>query len=391
MRANKASWCVVIALLMAWTCYFALEDAWVRLVPLDARYQATPIPRAEIVTVGREGMGIVTLLIVGLWLIYLFRNKLWKAGFAEGAFRVIMTLGCSWVIFLVLRLQAFEPSWYPLKPLIDNPRACPLIGHRILFVWLAQFAQLLRPSMDPVRLYMASQIVPILFTTYIVGRWSAIFVGSRLSFLGQVLLVVFLVPTFSYYNFYDIGIVGFFCAAFLLLYRRRYWAFVAVTGLATLNHENALLLIPVAVFACYREVPRRQLSLIALSGLGVHLAVRGALELFMPLHTVGDMGVWANPLDLVQMPVMMVMSIGLLLPRWALAFLGLPAAPPLVRRLACVYPLLLVVTAVFGQLHEARQFDAGIPVEIGVIMCYIRRAVQSAEAEAPLTEGVLVA
>jgi len=354
-----------------WACYFALENVWVRMVPLDQRYREFPVPAGVITWVGRRALVVVSLIFIGLWLVYCFRNRLWNTGFRQRAFLVTMTAGCSWTIFVILRFQGFEPTWYQLQPLIDSPASRPIIGHRILFVWLAQGIHILRPSMGHIMVFMGSQIAAIVFATYMAGRWAAVFVGDRLSFLGQILLVLFLTPTISYYTFYDIGIVGFYCAAFLSLYHRRYWLFVVTVGLATLNHENALLLIPVALFACYGDLPVRRLLLFSGAAFGVHVGIRAALLILMPMPKVGDLATWTNPIDLAKLPMVMLVSMGLLAFRWACVFLGFPSAPPFVRKLAILYPLLIITTTVFGQYHETRQFDAGIPVDIAFVLCYL--------------------
>ena len=49
--------------------------------------------------------------------------------------------------------------------------------------------------------------------------------------------------------------------------------------------------------------------------------------------------------------------------------LGLVDAPSFLRKATVLLPLLIGITLVFGQLNEARQFAAFVPVALALIMC----------------------
>jgi hypothetical protein len=58
--------------------------------------------------------------------------------------------------------------------------------------------------------------------------------------------------------------------------------------------------------------------------------------------------------------------------RYVCALLGWKYAPPALKRLAIIWPPLLLVTLVFGQLNEPRQFNADIPLAVGLLLVYVR-------------------
>ena len=59
-------------------------------------------------------------------------------------------------------------------------------------------------------------------------------------------------------------------------------------------------------------------------------------------------------------------------PWYVLGFLGFRTAPDWLRRCVVVVPPLVVITALFGQFNEARQFDSLIPLVLGFVLCWIR-------------------
>lgn len=119
-----------------------------------------------------------------------------------------------------------------------------------------------------------------------IGEWSAIFIGERLKFIGQLLLVAMLGPTFYYFTFYDVAMVFFFAWSSLLLYQSKYALFVLVLGLGTLNHENTLLLVPLAAFVLLHEKPPKIAMGVPFAGLGVYILARLAMQWAIPMHTL---------------------------------------------------------------------------------------------------------
>jgi hypothetical protein len=287
--------------------------------------------------------------------------------------RATWTLACAGALCFYIFKITTPLKGSPVELLMSNPGAVPIFGHRLLFVWLAKAFQAALPTLSPVRCFYASQVVAALLAIYAVGRWSALHVGDSLSSLGKVLAVILISTCLSYRNFYDIGIVFFFSCALLALYRRKYVWFVIVVTIATLNHENALLLIPTAAFLLYdAEPPRIWLSLVAASLAG-HLLARAAMQWLVPLQKHFDWRIWSNMTKPFLLPVEMMFSLIALGGWYALGLMSLQACDKRLRRLLILFPMLLGVALMVGLFYEARLFNAFIPVLIAVLLTGVRQ------------------
>ena len=262
--------------------------------------------------------------------------------------------------------------------LMSNASASPIIGHRLLFVWLAKAFQAAVPTLSPLRCFYASQAVAALLAIYAVGRWSALHVGESLSLLGQMLAVIMISTCLTYRNFYDIGIVFFFSCGLLTLYHRKYVWFVVVVAVGTLNHENALLLVPTAAFLLYDAEPRRVWLPVVAASLAGHLLARAAMQWFIPFQTHFEWRIWSNMTKPFLFPQRIEMGYSLLaLGGWyALGLMSLPACDKRLRRLLLLFPMLFGATFLFGQFHEPRQFNAFIPVLIAVLLTAFRQMLE---------------
>jgi len=256
---------------------------------------------------------------------------------------------------------------------VEPQRASYCVGHRLLFVWLAQAFHAAVPALSPLRCFYASQVVASLLAIYAVGRWSAIHVGEALSSLGQVLAVILISTCLTYRNYYDIGIVFFFSCGLLALYRRNYFWFVVVVAVGTLNHENALLLIPTAAFLLYDAEPPRVWLVVVAASLAGYLLARATMQWLMPFHEQVTWRIWSNMAKPFLLPREMAFSLLALGGWYALGLMSLPACDKRLRRLLVLFPMLCVVTFLFGQFHEPRQFNAFIPVLIAILLSAYRR------------------
>jgi hypothetical protein len=310
-------------------------------------------------------VGFATLLsIVSSRLGELKRAILW---------RVICTLACTFALCLYIFKITTDGPWLPINVLMSNPSALPIFGHRLLFVWLAKALQAVVPTLSPLRGYYISQIVAALLAIYAVGRWSVLFIGEALSPFGQVLAVILISVCLDYRNFYDIGIVFFYTCGLLALYSQKYFWFVAVVTLGTLNHENALLLVPIAAFLLFDTEPRRVWMTVVGTSLAGYMLARAAMQSLIPFQRHVDWGIWSN----MTKPFIFYreMSYSLLaLGGWfVLGLISLPACDERLRRLLLLFPMLLIVTFLFGQFHEPRQFNAFIPVLIAILLSALRQ------------------
>jgi hypothetical protein len=202
-----------------------------------------------------------------------------------------------------------------------------------------------------------------------------------MAFLGQFFLLAFLLPTITYYDFYDLAIVGFYSATLLLAIRRRFWMTIPIIALATLNHENALLLVPAVAFSAAASLPKWKWFAVAGSALAAHIAVRAVLWFFMPMSHAGEMRFYSNAVWVGHLAPSLLVGVAILSFRWTCAYMGWKYAPPELKRLTVYWPLLLIVTVAFGQLTETRQFDADIPLTIALLLVYVKNAFEVSSSD----------
>jgi hypothetical protein len=291
----------------------------------------------------------------------------------QSVWQATATLACSCAICLFYVKMQYEGQWAPVDRLMTAPGTSVPYGHRLLFVWLANAFRWGIPALSPLACYYASQMVATLLAVYAVGRWSALHVGESLSWLGQALAVILISTCFSYRDFYDIGIVFFFTCGLLAIYRRKYAWFVLLVAAGTLNHENALLLIPTAAFLIYDKEPRRVWLAVIAASLAGHVLVRVALQAAIPFAWVPPSGIWTNMVKLFVIPQMRDPVLALV--GWyALGLLGLSGCDPRLRRLVLLFPQVFAVTFLFGQFHEPRQFAAFVPVLVAILLSNTRRS-----------------
>jgi hypothetical protein len=328
-----------------------------------------------------------SLLGVAMAWFPLLPARLWSS-LRPRAFQVSIALGCSSALFLLLMRCGSEATWYPLEVLINNPSALPVFGHRLLWVWVADLIHRLAPSLSYSACYLLSQIPPTILAIVVIGEWSALFIQPSLRWIGQLLLVPMLATTFSYFNFFDISIVFFYALCLLLLYRRRFVAFAVVVGVATLNHENALLLVVLAGFETLRY-GKRTCAAVTLGSLSAHLAARFLIQYVLPTSKFVDWRIWTNLIYPFIHPRLLIESALALAFWWIAAGVAWPSVDPFLRRAAILLPMLLAVTFLFGQFHEPRQFDAMIPVVIGFIVSFANARIERTNP-VPMTDAAAI-
>ncbi|MFZ0932998.1 MAG: hypothetical protein WB579_00690 [Bryobacteraceae bacterium] len=284
----------------------------------------------------------------------------------------IFTVSFSGLLFLLLTRLESEASWYPLKQILTAPQTLDVFGRRLLLVWPAQWIYGHIPGISPLRAFYLVQAAVILATMLVVARWSARFVGTDNAYLGQLLLIVMLAPTLTYYDFFDIAIILIYTLALLALWDRRYIFFVLLVGIGALNHENTLLLAFVAVAVSYgREKPRRSVA-VAGSAVAAWLLARLLIMAAVPVTSPFQIRVITNLWELLHDPRAIGTSVVTLLPMFLFTVWGWKSAPQMLRRSAFLLLPLFGVTYVFGKFREPRQFDAFIPLAIGFALSALR-------------------
>jgi hypothetical protein len=302
-------------------------------------------------------------------LAYYFRARLLRLPLASWA----VTLGCAWALFICLTRHGFDSTWYPLHTLIHNPTALKVVGHRELLPWCALTLQKAVPQLSDKKAYYATQAVMCLLASIAMGYWCAEVLGPRFRAAGQALMVVMVSTTIGYFTFYDIAIVFFFTAALLCLRWKWYAAFVVLVGIATLNHENILLIIPVAALILFDTAPRRIWIGVPGAALAAHIAARLLVSHFMAHDSAADLRIWTNLAEFASVRGILLKSAMTVIPWWIAALYGLPVSDRFIRRCWLLLPMLIGVTYLFGKFYESRQFDAFVPVVIVGILAAARR------------------
>jgi hypothetical protein len=375
-RKLVAIWAVCGALLLfaiAWRGAIPGESWLLALAQYDKRIQehvwsigVTDLRSA--IRLELAAWSVVAALMAGWWL----APEGFRAHWRPRIFQWSMTAGCSCALFILLVRAGSEEVWYPIGALMTNPAAEPIFGHRLLLVWLADGLKALHPSLKYIHAYYLSQIPIVILAVWIMGRWSALYIGTELRWIGQVLAVIMLAVTFDYLTFYDVGIV-FFCTLCLFLLRKRFYAaFVAALVVGVLNHEIVMLLVAVAFLETHQK-PKLCVSVCGAALVGI-FGVRAGLQYAIPFHRHFDLRVWSNLYFPLFRPLLIAGSLGSLLFWWVAAALCWRAGDVFLKRAAVLFPLLLALTYAFGQFQEPRQFEALIPVVIGFILSHTASA-----------------
>jgi hypothetical protein len=288
--------------------------------------------------------------------------------------RVLFLLATSWLCFHVLRQSGYEAPWMPLQEIMRYS-VPPPFGHRLLFAFLANGFQWVFPGFGYLKCFLLSQLVAIVLAFEAIRGWGALFIRQDLAFLAQLLLVAILIPTIGYFNFYDFGIVFFFTAGLLCLFKRRFAAYLVLLALGTLNHEGSLLLIPVFMaMHAHGNLARRAFWGKVAVQLVVWVGVRSILYWWLPATVVPALHLGDNARELLHPTAWLLMRY---LPSglWVgVAAFGIRYAPTLLKRCLILVPLLLITALDFGIIHEVRLFDALAPLVVALILCLISGA-----------------
>jgi hypothetical protein len=230
-------------------------------------------------------------------------------------------------------------------------------------------------GLSPLHAYYVTQAGAICVTVGLIGIWSARFAGWRSAYLGQLLLIVMVCPTFGFHNYYDIFIIATFTGALLCLWDRRYFVFCLIAGVGTLNHENTLILAFVALAVCYQREKPRKVAAVVGGTLVAWLVVKVGVSVAVPMHDSVHYRVITNLWKLAHQPRPMLFSLVELSPMFLCTMFGWNVASRQLRRGALFLLVPLVgVTYLFGQFDESRQFDAFIPVAIAFGLSALRLA-----------------
>jgi len=254
----------------------------------------------------------------------------------------------SVVSLALLGMQGSDSPWYPIGKAFDFTADPPYV-HRVFFVLIARFAQSLT-GMSVLHSFFVSQFVALLLAMTAVWKLAEIFIGNRQAFLAPVVLSAILAPTFTYFTFYDIGIVFFYAACLYMLFQGRWLHYLVFFTLGVFNHENILLMIPVSAVIYFG---RKKWLLFLAAQFSLYIGARALLFHLIPVSRAWDQGkIWYNINLFLFHPGAFDKTIILFL--WFTLGVCLAGRATLqLKQSIILLPMLLGVTILAGQMNEA--------------------------------------
>jgi len=294
--------------------------------------------------------------------------------------RALKPLALAWgfpclvaaTIFVVFQQACVEGPWYRIDDAMAF-RVEPPFRHRVLFILVARAIEYAVPWFSQRQAFFASQFLAAGLAVFASQAWCRRTTSTPLSYFGLALTALMLAPTFQYYTSYDFGIVFFYALCLTLLCARRYTLYVVAAAIGTLNHELIvfLMLLSGVIARAQQRTWTWSIGLVLIQ-LALYTAIRSALFWLMPVELAWLPGkVWVNIDRLVH--VQYLVRTAVLLSWFGIAIaLGARSAAVEVRWAVLLLPMLIGMTLLVGQINEARQFVAFIPVATVLILAYFR-------------------
>lgn len=268
----------------------------------------------------------------------------------------------------------FEPGFYRLSDVMAYEAGVPF-GHRLLFVWAANCSRALIGDMPSTFYFYLTQAVASFAAGYALYRFTCLFTERRFAALSGIIATVMWMTTYTYYTFYDIGIIGAFAAGMFCIIEKRWKAYLLLFSVATLNHEIVALLIPVGAFLQTRQgIPARRIAALVIAQIVIYSAIRLTMFAVLPQPAAFFLRPATN-LELITTELgYVVKSTWKLALLFAVSMLGFRFVEHRLRPVLLLFPLLVATTTLFGRYSEARQFDAFIPVAVAFMVCLARES-----------------
>ncbi len=319
-------------------------------------------------------MLVVAMIAVGLaWIALRFDE-------ARRLSRALRTIALAWgfpclvaaTLFVVFQHACVEGPWYRIDDAMAF-RVEPPFRHRVLFILVAQAIEYAAPVLTERQAFFLSQLLAAVLAVFATQAWCRRASNVRMSYFGLALTAVMLGPTFQYYTSYDFGIVFFYSLCLTLLSSRRYSTYVVAAAVGTLNHELIVFLMVLSGGIALAQGRTWIWSVgFVLLQLALYAAIRSVLFWWMPVELAWLPGkVWVNVDRLVH--VQYLLRTIVLFAWFSIAIaLGARRATLETRCAILLLPLLLGMTLLVGQINEARQFVAFIPVATVLLLAAIR-------------------
>jgi hypothetical protein len=383
-------WAAAVLMLGLWIAFLLWgrhlpDSTWAGILPgFDLAEQAFgPTPAGGVPRVVFRVLLLLTAMLAGLALLFRYWDRLQKPDAIVRLFSLAVAVACCSVLFQNMLGRTQQEPWYNVQTMMTNPASVPVFGQRLLLIWPAMVLKHFIPRLTYIQAFIVIQGVAIVLAIYAIGEWSAFFVGHSLKFLGQILLTLLLLPTMLAYQAHDIGVVFTYTLCYIFLYRRSYWLFVLAFFIAILNHQNVLLLVPVAGFVMWEKEPNSTIVRVLAICLVVFFLTRYVLNQAVPIPQSHEQKIWWNMRQLAELPRMMIFGVMLTVPWYAGAAIVFKFADPFLKRASVLLPLQLAIYSVYGQLNEARLFHGFLPILIGIYLCFARGRLSTPAAVAP--------
>jgi hypothetical protein len=379
-RVSELLWAASFVLLTVWVVFlfFGLRLSSAQWAGILPGFEETEIafgrsPEGHIPKVIALFLLVPTVLLGAAALVVRFAATLQRHNVQVRIISAAVALGAVGVLFEDLAFRGQISSWYDVPTMMTHPGTVPVFGQRLLLIWPAMLLKHLAPMLSYIQSFLIVQLVGIVLAVYVIGEWSALFIGRELGFLGQLLLTVLLLPTSVFYQAHDIGVVFSYGFCFLFLYKRQYALFLIAFCIGMLNHQNILLLIPTALAVMWGREEARKIVTVGAIATIAYFSIQFILNKTIPLPATHEIKVWWNIRAIGEMRRAMVFGLMLTVPWYLGAAAAFRAADPFLKRASILLPMQLGIFAVVGQLNEARLFHGFLPILIGIYMCYIRR------------------
>jgi hypothetical protein len=367
--------------LALWSAYFLVQwrfgsSIWPKILPGFDATEAGVMGHVHgpVTGVITTCLGFMTLLAAAVLTLSYFRAHL-KPALLERVFSLAASFAVTWILLEGMIARSYEGTWYNIQIMMTHPTTVPVFGQRLLLVWPAMLLKHLLPELPYMQAFVAVQALALAIAVMVTGEWSAMFIGRRLKVLGQILLSVFLLPTFTYYTAHDVGVVIINTLCLLFLYQRRYGPFGLVFCLGILNHPNVLLMVPTAAASLWTREKRSTIAWLVSLSCAAYLIIRIVLNIELPLPRSVDFRLWWNMRALAELSSLLVLGQLSLLPWYLCGLAALPKADAFLKAAAVLLPLQYLFFGFYGQLYEVRLFDGFIPVLIAIFLCWLRTSV----------------
>jgi hypothetical protein len=321
--------------------------------------------------------------LLGLVVAMLAAGLAWIAlRFDEGQrlLRALRPIAMAWgypcvvaaTLFVVFQQACVEGPWYRIDDAMAF-RVEPPFRHRVLFILVAKAIEYAAPVLTERQAFFASQFLAASLAVFATQAWCRRTSNVRMTYFGLALSAVMFGPTFQYYTSYDFGIVFFYALCLTLLSSRSYLAYAMAAAVGTLNHELIVFLMVLSGGIALAQGKSWSWSIgFVLFQLALYAAIRSILFWWMPVELAWLPGkVWINIDRLVHVQYLWRTAVLFAWFAIAIAF-GARRVSVEIRCAILLLPLLLGMTLFVGQINEARQFVAFIPVATVLILAALR-------------------